>query len=293
MDPNCTHCHRGIVVELWKRGVLLEDVAPAASAASYRAGLAEIARFPMAEQQSSRLLRLATLLHSHLGTVELNLNRPTAAVEAILPARRAFHEVIPRDALDARARFDLGALDLDLGQAELNRHQAIAAEAAFRESLACADDLLRRNLQSVQWQLLRLRALLGLSKSQRAQGKRTDAAQSAQEASRVIATLTSGRDISVESLSLAAERWSSFQTCCRPAAASHLNLPNAPLVPPHTLRPTSKPYETRRAAIFSAARVENVPEFAASVRSPALGRCPEFVMPYIFLQPFVSCPQRY
>lgn len=205
LDPNCARCHRGIVTELWKRGVMLEDSDPAASAVSYRAGLAELARFPVAEQQASRLMRLATLLRAHLGTDELHLNHPQKAEEAILPAHAALRQAIARDPVDARARFDLAALDNDLGQAQLELHETTLAAASYSEELACSEFLLQHNPQNVPWQLLRLRSLVGLGRTGLLKQNRTGARQAAQQALRLIVSLTADKNASVETLDLAAQ----------------------------------------------------------------------------------------
>ncbi len=172
LDPGCARCRRGVALEYWKLGSLAQDQDRAADL--YNSGLTTLATFPAAEQTTSRVLRIDTVIRQRLGTIYLQTGRTTDGLRLLQKVRQRFRSAIAADPLDARARFDLAALDSSLadGFDDLGRYDDESdADREFLENMTVLSQLDPRN---IGWQFHRAEALLRYGQLQSLHGQRIE-----------------------------------------------------------------------------------------------------------------------
>jgi tetratricopeptide (TPR) repeat protein/predicted Ser/Thr protein kinase len=204
-NPACERCRRGLALEYWKTGVLQEDSDPANAAAAYRKGLQYLAAFSTEQKRSSRISRLQTLLLNKLGFAELRLHHVGESIQDLKQAHDRFQDVVQRDPIDDRARFDLIALDLDLADAYDAAHAFRGELATDQEAVANVNVLLRHDPASPQWKMHRARTLLQLGDAQLRMGDSTQGAATYRQGLELVMALANAPDHSIEALDMAAE----------------------------------------------------------------------------------------
>ncbi len=181
LDPHCDRCRRGIALEYWKLGMLTEGQDQNRAADLYNAALATLTAFTPAEQATSRVLRIDTVIRQQLGTIYLHTGRTVEGLHLLQMVRQRFQSSISADPVDARARFDLAALDSSLadGDDDLRRYKAESdADLEFLENM---NVLVHLDPKSVGWQFHRAEALLRYGKLQLQLGQRSEGERTSKE----------------------------------------------------------------------------------------------------------------
>ncbi len=166
LDPQCARCRSGIALAYWKLGMMSREDDQDKAAEYYRDGLATLAAFTPAEQATTRILRMDTFIRHRLGEVDLSNGHPAEGIRMLETTRERFRLAVDADRLDSRSRWDLGPLDVTLGDGYVELKQYDKALDAYREYVAMMDFLVRREPKSETYQVARAEALLYTGKVQ-------------------------------------------------------------------------------------------------------------------------------
>ena len=140
-DPACQRCRRGIAVVDWKLGLAAED--PAEALRLFEHGLGVLTAFSPAEQATARVHRLDTVLRQRVGWSEMQLGRTAEGIAILGGMRRRMEDSVTQDPTDARARFDLLALDFTMAEGLRGRAEAPLLLELGHEATANAETLVR------------------------------------------------------------------------------------------------------------------------------------------------------
>ena len=158
LDADCARCRRGIALEYWKIGMLLEASDQDKAATSYENGLTTLAQFSPAEQATARVLRLDTVIRQRLGNLLIAAGRGEAGIHLLTDVRQRFRDAVQADPMDARARFDLAALDASLADGYEHLGNGKEARTADREFLDTMTTLVAQDDKNAMWRLHRAEA---------------------------------------------------------------------------------------------------------------------------------------
>ncbi len=161
-DPNCARCRRGVALEYWKMGMLMESLDQEHAAELYSEGLETISHSAEADKSTARVQRLDTVLRQRRGKMLFAAGRFEEGLAMLSEVQRRFQGAVRADPTDARAQFDLAALDVDLAEAYDRQGKLPDALAANREYLAMMDALVVEDATNVSWQYHRAEAQLSL-----------------------------------------------------------------------------------------------------------------------------------
>ena len=150
-DPGCARCRRGIALEYWKTGMLTEAIDQDQAAALYAGGLDTLAEFPAADRATVRVRRLDTVLRQRLGSLLIAAGRSEDGIAMLIEVQQRFEEAVKADPTDARARFDLAALDASLADGYEHAKRMRDALATDREYLASMEFLIAQDPKNVTW----------------------------------------------------------------------------------------------------------------------------------------------
>jgi non-specific serine/threonine protein kinase/serine/threonine-protein kinase len=166
LNPHCARCRSGIALAYWKLGMMSREDDQDKAAEYYRDGLATLAAFTPVEQASTRIRRMDTFIRHRLGEVDLSNGHPEEGVRMLETTRERFKLAVAADKLDSRPRWDLGPLDVTLGDGYVELKQYDKALDAYREYVEMMDFLVHREPKSSTYQVARAEALLYTGKVQ-------------------------------------------------------------------------------------------------------------------------------
>lgn len=203
-EPSCLRCQRGVAIESWKLGGITKYSDPSFALSSLRRGLDTIAAMPAAEQTSAKTRRIDNILRDTLGVLQLHMGDPRASLATLAPVHERFSEAIRLDPIDDRARFDRGALNLDIGEAHGALGEWKDAADSYEEALTDATALVEKDESNPQWKTVRARALIGLGNARKHLGDAHGTAQ-LREGITLAITTAERSDSDADALSLAAD----------------------------------------------------------------------------------------
>ena len=160
LDPHCIACRSGIALAYWKLGMMSREDDQDKSAEYYRNGLATLATFTPAEQETTRIRRMDTFIRHRLGEVYLSSGQTLEGVRMLEITRQRFLLAIATDQLDTRPRWDLGPVDQTLGTGYEQLKEDRKALDAYREYVRMMDFLVEHNPGSATYQEARAESLL-------------------------------------------------------------------------------------------------------------------------------------
>jgi eukaryotic-like serine/threonine-protein kinase len=203
-DASCARCRRGVALEYWKIGMLTEATDQDRAADLYNEGLGTLAAFSPADQASARVLRIDTVLRQRLGSVLLSAGRAQDGIGMLRDVHERFRSAVIADPKDARARFDLAALDASLadGYDQLGRHAE--AMAINREYLDTMTLLVTEDAGNASWRFHRGEALVRFGLAQVAAGDAESGQKSIDEGLNVVVQAARGTESDTNILSVAA-----------------------------------------------------------------------------------------
>jgi tetratricopeptide (TPR) repeat protein/predicted Ser/Thr protein kinase len=203
-DETCARCRRGVALEYWKIGMLTESGDQDRAADLYNHGLATLAVFPAADRASARVLRIDTVLRQRLGTLLLAAGRVQEGIGMLSDVHARFLSAVAADPKDARARFDLAALDASLGDGyeRLGRHaEALTVNQEYLDTmnLLVADDA-----GNTSWRFHRGEALVRVGLALLAAGDAASGHRAIDEGMSVVTQVARGTESDANILSVAA-----------------------------------------------------------------------------------------
>jgi tetratricopeptide (TPR) repeat protein len=203
-DETCARCRRGVALEYWKIGMLTEGADQDRAMELYNQGLATLAVFPAADRASARVLRIDTVLRQRLGSLLLAAGRTLEGLGMLNDVHARFLSAVAADPKDARARFDLAALDASLadGYEHLGRHAD--ALAVDREYLDTMNLLVADDAGNTSWRFHRGEALVKVGLAQVASGDAASGNRAIDEGMGVVTQVARGTESDVNILSVAA-----------------------------------------------------------------------------------------
>ena len=160
IDPRCARCRSGVALAYWKLGMMSREDDQDQAAEYYRQGLATLAAFTPAEQETTRIRRMDTFIRHRLGEVYLSNGHVEQGVRMLETTRQRFQLAVAADKLDSRTRWDLGPLDQTLGEGYEQLKQDAKALDAYREYTQAMDFLVQHNPSSATYQEARAESLL-------------------------------------------------------------------------------------------------------------------------------------
>ena len=160
LDPQCARCRRGIGLEYWKVGMLTEPEDQERAAELYNHGLDTLAAFSAADQATARVRRMDTVLRQRLAGVLLAAGHIQQGIDLWNVVHRRFRDAVNADPTDARARFDLAALDLSLAEGYDGLQRSAEALAAYREFAEGMNILVSQDGNNATWRFHRAEALI-------------------------------------------------------------------------------------------------------------------------------------
>ncbi|MEO6923737.1 MAG: serine/threonine-protein kinase [Bryocella sp.] len=207
-DASCDRCRRGVALEDWKIGILVDDEVRAKDL--FNAGLATLSAFSPAEQATARVLRIDTVLRQRLGTTYLHDGHTAEGIRMLASVRQRFLTAIAADPVDVRARFDLVALDFSRSEGfdDLGRYTDEAQ--ADREFLANIETLLRQDPQNMEWQYTRAQGLLRHGRLLVRLGQKPEGRKASQAGLDIVVPLALRSDASGNVLGVAADALTSL-----------------------------------------------------------------------------------
>jgi tetratricopeptide (TPR) repeat protein/predicted Ser/Thr protein kinase len=159
LDAACARCRRGVALEYWKIGMLTEAIDEQHAADLYNDGLDTLAHSSAAEQATTRVRRMDTVLRQRLGTVLLADGRADEGIAMLSDVQRRFLGAVQADPTDARARFDLAALDASLADGFDRLGRESDALAANHEYVDAMNFLVAQDPKNTSWRFHRADAL--------------------------------------------------------------------------------------------------------------------------------------
>jgi tetratricopeptide (TPR) repeat protein/predicted Ser/Thr protein kinase len=160
LDANCARCRRGVALEYWKIGMLMETSDQDQAATLYENGLTTLARLPTTELATARVLRLDTVIRQRLGNLLIAAGHGPSGIQMLSEVRLRFRDAARADPMDARARFDFAALDASLADGYEHEGDRKEARAAEREFLDTMTTLVAQDGKNAMWRLHRAEALV-------------------------------------------------------------------------------------------------------------------------------------
>jgi tetratricopeptide (TPR) repeat protein len=210
-DPACARCRRGVALEYWKIGMPTEMLDGDEAAKYYQQGLATLAQFASEDQATPRVRRIDTVIRQRLGIELLAESRPVAALEMLRKVRERFKAAVDEDPVDARARFDLAALDASLADGYEQEAQFGEALAIDQEYLECMQFLLTQDPGNKTWAWHHADALLRYGRTLSRLGHPEKGDRQAREALSLLVELAKPESADSGLLSLAATSLLSMQ----------------------------------------------------------------------------------
>jgi len=145
MEPADVRARRAVAVGEYKSANLVVDKNPNAAIEGYRRAMAELSRLPQDARSLAPTERLFIVIEGHMGRAYLTLGKPTEAVAAITGARDRTAELIAKDPLDDRARYDMHTTLRSLGEALTAAGDKRRARKAYGDALEAIAFLLKRD----------------------------------------------------------------------------------------------------------------------------------------------------
>ena len=204
MDSSCARCRRGVALEYWKIGMLMEETDQDQAEALYENGLATLAHFSAADQGTARVRRLDTVIRQRLGTLLVAAGRASEGIKVLSEVQQRFREAVDADPMDARAQFDLAALDASLADGYEHAGQAKAALAADSEFLGTMTRLVGQDGKNAMWRLHYAEALVRWGSAEISLGETSRGQRARDEGIGTLVKLAQEGDADTNVLSLAA-----------------------------------------------------------------------------------------
>lgn len=205
LDAACARCRRGVALEYWKIGMLTESTDQDQAAALYERGLETLARFSAADQATTRVRRLDTVIRQRLGTLLIAAGHPAEGIGILSDVQRRFREAADADPTDTRARFDLAALDASLADGYGHMGRTREALAANREFLSMMTILVSQDTKNAIWRLHNAEALVRWGSAAMAMGKVVQGQRARDEGINALVKIAHADDADANVLDLAAD----------------------------------------------------------------------------------------
>jgi eukaryotic-like serine/threonine-protein kinase len=204
-DPKAALCSTGLVVGDYLLGALVEDSDPALAASYYRHGLNFMQQFPPEKRNTTVFNRGRNYMHARLGLMEIRIGPMAEGIAFAREGQAGFRESIAKADLDNRARFDLVAVETDLG-IEYGRYgkEQESAETA-REALGLLAVVLQRSPQNVLWQMIQAENLMTLGRAEMKLGHKSVGGDAERRGMEQAVRLAESKDASPDALGFAAE----------------------------------------------------------------------------------------
>jgi tetratricopeptide (TPR) repeat protein/predicted Ser/Thr protein kinase len=203
-DANCARCRRGVALEYWKIGMLTEAEDQDRAADLYTRGLATLAAFSAADQAGARVLRIDTVLRQRLGSLLIAAGRMQDGIGMLSEVHARFLSAVTADPKDARARFDLAALDASLADGYERMGRRGEALAIDREYLDTMNVLVAEDGGNTSWRFHRGEALVRVGLAQVAMGDTASGNRAIDEGMGVVTQMARGTESDVNILTVAA-----------------------------------------------------------------------------------------
>ena len=151
-EPNNVRIHRSLAVGEYKMAELEVENKPEEAIAGFNRALASLNELPPDAQKLAPTVRLYVVIGGHIGRSYARLKRYPEAIAAIQRTRDRSQEMVQRDPVDDRARFDLHTSETGLGDVYMQAGNKKAALEAYRQALATVEYLVRRNPENTTYQ---------------------------------------------------------------------------------------------------------------------------------------------
>ena len=204
LDPHCARCRSGIALAYWKLGMMSREDDQDQSAEYYRQGLATLAAFSPAEQETTRIRRMDTFIRHRLGEVYLSNGHTQDGVRMLEITRQRFQLAVATDPLDRRPRWDLGPVDQTLGEGYEQLKQDKKALGAYQEYVTMMDFLVEHNPGSATYQEARAESLLSYGRMLTRLGQRQSGEKATREGLAIIIPIAKKPGAETNELELAA-----------------------------------------------------------------------------------------
>jgi tetratricopeptide (TPR) repeat protein/predicted Ser/Thr protein kinase len=204
LDPQCMRCRSGVALAYWKLGMMSREDDQDKARDYYRSGLATLAVFTPQEQATTRIRRMDTFIRHRLGEVDLSNGHTEEGVRMLETLRERFRLAVAADQLDSRPRWDLGPLDVTLGDGYVKLKQYDQALDAYREYLGMMNFLVQREPKSPTYQVARAEALLYTGKVQKILGQAQAGEKNSSEGLALILSMAQKPSAATNQLDLAA-----------------------------------------------------------------------------------------
>jgi tetratricopeptide (TPR) repeat protein len=184
--------------------MLMEQTDQDQAATLYESGLATLAHFSAADQGTARVRRLDTVIRQRLGTLLVAAGRASEGIKVLSEVQRRFRQAADADPMDARAQFDLAALDASLADGYEHAGQAREALAADSEFLGTMTRLVGQDGKNAMWRLHYAEALVRWGSAEISLGEASRGQRARDEGISTLVKLAHEGDADANVLSLAA-----------------------------------------------------------------------------------------
>jgi non-specific serine/threonine protein kinase/serine/threonine-protein kinase len=205
LDPACARCKRGLAVADTKLGQLTEGHDTDRAMVDYERGLAVLGTLSEADQAKTPVQRSFGSLRLALIGLYLHGGRKAEA-EALLDEERArVGQTIAGDPMDARARFDLAAIDSTAMDAyfSIKDHEgALLSSGRFLDS---TNILFRLQPKNETWKYLHANALLSHGKALMESGRREQGEVECSQGLQLVLPMAADADAEPDTLGTASQ----------------------------------------------------------------------------------------
>ncbi len=205
LDPACGRCKRGLAITLTKLGQLASERDVQAAEAEYRRGLQVLNTMTPAEKATMPVQRSFGTLRLALVELDLFTGRTAAAGPLLAEERAKSQKAIDADPLDARARFDLAAVDSTVFDAYLATKDYKNALDSSSRYLVSANVLARLEPDNVTWKLLHASALLSHGKALVETGQRPRGLAECDAGMEILLPIARSEDATADALGTASQ----------------------------------------------------------------------------------------
>jgi serine/threonine protein kinase len=151
-EPNNVRIHRSLAVGEYKMAEMQVENNPEDAIAGFNRALAALNALPPEAQKLAPTVRLYIVIGGHMGRSFARLKRYPEAIAAIQRTRDRSQEMVQRDPVDDRARFDLHTSETGLGDVYMQAGNKKAALEAYRQALTTVEYLVHRNPENKTYQ---------------------------------------------------------------------------------------------------------------------------------------------
>jgi serine/threonine protein kinase len=203
LDPACASCVRGVMVEDYKLGLVIEDKTQARG--FYEDGLRTIASLSPAEQATPRNMRSASILEQDLGALYIDEGKTTEGLAMMLTARHRLQAAVAIDAVNALSRTDLALCDNWLAGAYDDLRQYPEEADALRESIAMMDFVAHKDPTNTVPQFRRAMAQALYAHAELQLGKKEEGERLASESLATLIPMAQKKDAGARALGITAD----------------------------------------------------------------------------------------